>query len=83
MHEGVVGLDHARLARAASEQPAFQRGLVQLGRRFPIDSGGTGQAEVLGHSLLGDVQAARDTLVREAALGLGSRRLPYDTAIQS
>src|SRR6218665_1896413 len=47
-------------------------GLVQLGRRLPIDSGGTGQAEVLGHSPLGDAQAARDALVREAAPGLGS-----------
>ena len=72
VHPGVVGLDHAAECRAAAHQPAFERCLVELGRRCPVEPGAAGQAEVLGDGALGDRQALRDALVRQAALVLES-----------
>ena len=64
---GVVGSDQVVIGIASSEQPALERGFVQFGNRRPVQPSGAGQAEVLGDDALGDVQAARDALVRQAA----------------
>src|ERR1019366_589036 len=77
--KGVVGgevrRDHRRLCRTASEQPALQRRLVQLGRCLPVQPGCTGQAEVLGNDALGDRKAAGDGLVGEPAAVLESKNV--------
>ena len=72
VHAGVVGFDHAAERGTAAHQPAFERRLVEIGRRRPVEAGGAGQAEVLGNGALGDRQALRDALVRQAALVLES-----------
>lgn len=72
VHAGEVGLDHAGLDLAATEQPALERGLVEFGRGRPVQPGGAGQAELLGDHALGATQAVRDGLAREPAAVLES-----------
>jgi hypothetical protein len=65
VHAREVGQGDAGLGGAASEQPAFERGFVQLGGGLPVQPCRSGQAEVLGDDALGDGQAARNGLMRE------------------
>lgn len=75
VHLSVVGLHHAAEGRTAAHQAAFQRCLVEFGRRGPIEPGAARKTEVLGHGSLGDREALGDALVRQIALELESENV--------
>ena len=53
---------------SAPDQAAFECGLAQAFNRWPVQPGCCGQAGVLGHHALGDVQGSGNAFVRQPCM---------------